>query len=250
MKVSVITVCYNSESTIARCIQSIRKQSYPDIEHIVIDGASTDQTTQIVKQYLLDQSQFVSEADQGIYDAMNKGLKRVTGDIICFLNADDFYCDDQVIARVVDKFNTSSLNVLITDVVFFKASNPDKIVRRYRSNQFLKYGFAMGYQPAHPGLFLSKNVVEETGLFDPGYRIAGDLDYEIRVFANQRWRYEYVPIVTVKMQSGGVSTGGLRSKIILNSEMLRACKKNGIKTNLFKILSKYPLKLIGMIHRS
>jgi|LakMenEpi03Aug12_release.lakeMendotaPanAssembly.Ray.scaffolds.fasta_scaffold345551_2 glycosyltransferase involved in cell wall biosynthesis len=250
MKVSVITVCFNSESTIARCMQSIRNQSYLDIEHVVVDGASTDQTTHIVKQYLLDQSQFVSEPDQGIYDAMNKGLKRATGDIICFLNADDCYHDVQIISEVVDKFKASSLDILITDVVYFKASNPDKIVRRYRSNQFLKYGFAMGYQPAHPGLFLSKRVVDETGLFDPGYRIAGDLDYEIRVFADQRWHYEYVPMVTVKMQSGGVSTGGLRSKIILNAEMLRACKKNGIKTNLFKILSKYPLKLMGMIHRS
>jgi glycosyltransferase involved in cell wall biosynthesis len=231
-------------------MQSIRNQSYLDIEHVVVDGASTDQTTHIVKQYLLDQSQFVSEPDQGIYDAMNKGLKRATGDIICFLNADDCYHDVQIISEVVDKFKASSLDILITDVVYFKASNPDKIVRRYRSNQFLKYGFAMGYQPAHPGLFLSKRVVDETGFFDPSYRIAGDLDYEIRVFADQRWRYEYIPMVTVKMQSGGVSTGGLRSKIILNAEMLRACKKNGIKTNLFKILSKYPLKLMGMIHRS
>jgi glycosyltransferase involved in cell wall biosynthesis len=165
MKVSVITVCFNSESTIARCMQSIRNQSYLDIEHVVVDGASTDQTTHIVKQYLLDQSQFVSEPDQGIYDAMNKGLKRATGDIICFLNADDYYHDVQIISEVVDKFKASSLDILITDVVYFKASNPDKIVRRYRSNQFLKYGFAMGYQPAHPGLFLSKRVVDETGLF-------------------------------------------------------------------------------------
>jgi glycosyltransferase involved in cell wall biosynthesis len=180
---------------------------------------------------------------------MNKGLKMASGDIICFLNADDYYDDDQVIAIVVDKFKASLLDVLITDVVFFKASNPEKIVRRYRSNQFLKYGFAWGYQPAHPGLFLAKNVVIETGLFDPSYQIAGDLDYEIRVFENKRWRYEYAPIITVKMQSGGVSTGGLRSKIVLNTEMLRACRANGIKTNLLKILSKYPLKLMGMLCR-
>jgi hypothetical protein len=106
----------------------------------------------------------------------------------------------------------------------------------------------MGYQPAHPGLFLSKKVIDKTGLFDPSYRIAGDFDYEIRVFANQCWRYEYDLMITVKMQSGGVSTGGLRSKIILNTEMLRACKRNGIRTNFLKILSKYPLKLMGMIY--
>lgn len=250
MKVSVITVCFNSESTIARCLQSIQDQDYSDIEHIVIDGASTDQTSNIIQKYLSNQTRFLSEPDQGIYDAMNKGLKWASGDIICFLNADDCYHNNQVITEVVGKFRNQLIDILITDIVFFKANNPEKIVRRYRSNQFLKYGFAWGYQPAHPGLFMSKNVIDKTGLFDPSYRIAGDLDYEIRVFANKSWHYEYVPMVTVKMQSGGVSTGGLRSKWILNSEMLRACRNNGIKTNLLKILSKYPLKLMGMIRPS
>lgn len=247
MKVSVITVCYNSEKTIASCIKSVIDQDYSEIEHIIIDGASTDRTVEIVKEVSIP-NKLISEPDHGIYDAMNKGLTLSTGDIVCFLNSDDQYAHNKVISTVVSEMIDDHLDALVTDVVFFNSKAPSKIVRRFVSRRFSSDGFSWGWMPAHPGLFLSKKVISETGLFNSDYKIAGDFDYIIRAFHQKKWRYKYLPEVTVRMLIGGVSTSGLRSKITLNLEMLKACRENGIKTNLIKILLRYPLKLLELFN--
>jgi glycosyltransferase involved in cell wall biosynthesis len=247
MKVSVITVCYNSEKTIASCIKSVVDQDYSEIEHIIIDGASTDRTVEVIKEVSIP-DKLISEPDHGIYDAMNKGLILSTGDVVCFLNSDDQYAHNKVISMVVSEMTDDHLDALVTDVVFFNLKAPNKIIRRFISRRFSLDGFSWGWMPAHPGLFLSKKVISETGLFNSDYKIAGDFEYIIRAFHQKSWRYKYLPEVTVRMLIGGVSTSGLGSKITLNLEMLKACRENGIKTNLIKILLRYPLKLLELLH--
>lgn len=189
----------------------------------------------------------VSEPDQGIYDAMNKGLNLATGDTICFLNADDQYASSTVLSYVAKKMRELSVDVLMGDVVFFHGDNPGRNVRRYRSDRFNPNRLAWGWMPAHPGLFVSSREVRRVGLFNIDYQIAGDFEFIIRLFNNQNLRYQHVPVVLVRMQMGGISTSGFRSKILLNLEVLRACRENGLQTNLFKILSKYPLKIFELL---
>jgi glycosyltransferase involved in cell wall biosynthesis len=249
MRVSVITVCYNSEATLARSLQSVADQDWSSIEHIVIDGASTDRTSAIIDRFRLRLAHAVSEPDRGIYDAMNKGLDRASGDIVCFLNADDQYAHPQVLSQVVKQMRERDLGALMGDVGFFREENPSCIVRRYRSDRFHPSRFAWGWMPAHPALFLSRAVVRRVGHFRADYRIAGDFEYIVRAFHNHELRYEHLPEVLVRMQTGGASTNGWRSKILLNREVLRACRENGLQTNMLKILSKYPAKILELLQK-
>lgn len=248
-KISVITVCYNSAATLVKALNSVAEQDWPCVEHIVIDGGSTDGTDEIICRHASKLAYFVSEPDSGIYDAMNKGLDQATGDIICFLNADDCYASGTVFSRVVAKMKLQGLDALMGDVCFFDKANPSRIVRRYRSDRFLPERLAWGWMPAHPALFLSKTIVQRVGHFRRDYRIAGDFEYIVRVFHNNDLNYQHLPEVLVRMQIGGVSTNGLRSKILLNREVLRACRENGLQTNMWKILSKYPLKILELLQK-
>ena len=242
--ISIITVCRDRASTLERALRSVFEQNWPKIEHIVIDGASTDGTVEILDRFRQKLSYVISEPDDGIYDAMNKGLKQANGDIICFLNADDFYADSAVLSRVVTQMQSQNLDALMGDVGFFHKTKPEGTVRRYRSGRFRPKRLAWGWAPAHPGLFLSKTVTDRVGHFKTDYAIAGDYEFIIRVFHGHKLRYQHFPEVVVKMQMGGVSTGSFRAKILLNKEILRACRENGIQTNMFKILSKYPAKIL------
>jgi glycosyltransferase involved in cell wall biosynthesis len=243
MKISVITVCHNSAKTLERTLLSVANQDWPYIEHIVIDGGSTDETSAILKKFN-HLTALVSEPDKGIYDAMNKGLKLATGEIICFLNADDHYASSSILSYVVKTMMESKVDALMGDVVFFHKDSPEFSHRRYRSGRFKPNRLAWGWMPAHPSLFLTSAVVKRVGFFKTDYKIAGDFEFVIRIFYKQNLLYKYVSQVLVRMQSGGVSTGSLRSKILLNLEVLRACRENGLKTNLFKILARYPVKIL------
>lgn len=243
LTVSVITVCFNSGKTLGRALRSVAEQTWPHVEHIVIDGGSTDNTSEILRDFP-HLAQVVSEPDKGIYDAMNKGLTRIHGDVVCFLNSDDYYASTDILAQVAQMMAEEGLDALFGDVVFFNATAPLKIVRRYRSDRFRPERIAYGWIPAHPALFLRRHVVERVGFFHIDYKIAGDFEFMARVFSEKSLRYRYVRQVFTHMQSGGASTSGLRSKIILNIEVLRACRDNNIKTNIFNIMSKYPLKLL------
>jgi len=246
-KVSIITICFNSEARIRGTIESTLTQDYPRIEYIIIDGASKDGTMDVVREYDDRIDIVISEPDRGIYDAMNKGLDRATGDIICFLNSDDQYASRRTLSNVVAKMQVNDLDALIADVSFFNKSAPERIARHYRTNKFSPERLAWGWMPAHPGLFLSKTVTDRVGHFKTDYKIAGDYEYIIRAFHGYNLKYEHLSEIVVNMQLGGASTAGLRAKIQLNKEVLRACRENGIKTNLLKILSKYPAKLLETI---
>lgn len=247
--ISVITVCYNSAGTLARALQSVADQDWPCVEHIVIDGASTDGSPAIIDRFRPQLAHVVSEPDDGIYDAMNKGLDRAGGDIICFLNADDEYATNTVLSRVATLMHEQQLDALMGDVGFFHEADPQRMVRRYRSNHFTPSRLAWGWMPAHPALFLSRAVVQRVGRFKTDYRIAGDYEFIVRAFHGHEVRYRHLPEVLVNMQTGGASTGGFGAKLRLNREVLRACRENGLQTNILKILSKYPAKILELLRR-
>lgn len=247
MKISVITVAYNSANTIADTMDSVAMQTYADVEHLVVDGASKDDTVKIAQARGTPRTLIRSEPDKGIYDAMNKGLSRATGDIVCFLNADDAYADPEVLTRVAYEMQQHRLDALFGDVIFFKPEEPQRTVRRYRSDRFHPNRLAYGWMPAHPALFMKRSIYEQLGGFRTHFRIAGDFDFIARAFGPGRLRYRHLPDIMVRMQAGGVSNAGLRSKWLLNREVLQSCRENGIQTNLFKILSKYPAKLMELL---
>lgn len=249
MKITVITVAYNAAATIEKTIRSVAEQKHPDVEHLVIDGDSPDGTAVIVQNTQGRVSRMISEPDDGIYDAMNKGLALATGEIIGFLNADDVYAHEGVLAQIASLMERESLDAVFADAEFFHPSKPEKPLRCYRSRHFRPDRIAWGWMPAHPTLFLRRWVYERFGPFRTDYRIAGDFEFIARVFHGGTLRYRYVPEVFVRMQAGGVSTSGWRSAVLLNREVLRACRENRIKTNMFKILSKYPLKVLEFIFK-
>lgn len=244
MKISIITVAFNAAGTITNTLASVAAQSHPDIEHVVIDGASTDGTLDVIKRYGEHVSQLISEPDRGIYDAMNKGLDLATGDVIGFLNADDFYADDGVLERVSAILAKDDLDALFGDAEFVSPSRPERPLRRYRSERFRPERIGCGWMPAHPALFLKRRVYDRFGKFRTDYRIAGDFELVARIFHGRTVTWRHVPEVLVRMRTGGISTGGWRNTLLLNREVLRACRENGISTSLPRILSKYPAKLL------
>lgn len=245
---SIITVTYNSSQTIADCINSVISQSYRDIEHIIIDGASSDNTLEIVKE-ISPHARTFSEPDHGIYDAMNKGICLATGDIIGILNSDDCYVGPQVIDKVASLMRKSDVDALFADLVYVRSGNLNRIVRYYSGAKFTPDKFAWGWMPPHPTFFVRRELYERYGLFHTNYRIAADYELMARLLARHRVRYAYLPEVIVRMRTGGVSTRNLRSNWILNKEILRACAENGINTNFFKVYSKYFRKIIQLFRR-
>jgi glycosyltransferase involved in cell wall biosynthesis len=249
MKVSIITVCYNSVFTIKETLLSVAAQTHQDLEHIIVDGDSKDGTQEVVKKYSGRIAKFISEPDRGIYDAMNKGLDLSKGDIIGFLNADDIYNNNYVLERVSKVFERDNFDAVIGDVEFRNPMRLSKPLRRYRSYRFRPERIAWGWMPAHPALFLKYSVYERFGKFRTDYRIAGDFEMVARIFNDGTITYWHLPEVLVCMKTGGISTGGWRNTILLNKEVLRACRENGIATNLSKILTKYPIKLLEFLQK-
>lgn len=247
MKVSVITAVFNAAHTIEETLLSVAQQTHREVEHVVMDGASSDATQEVIARHRDKVAKFVSEPDHGIYDAMNKGVMLATGDVIGFLNADDVYASKDVLSQVVGIMERESLDALFGDVEFFNAKNPARTVRRYRSGRFNPDQIALGWMPAHPALFLRRHVYENYGLFRTDYRIAGDFEYCARIFHGNTLVYRSLSETLVRMRTGGVSTSGWRNTLLLNREVLRACRENGIDTNIIKIFSKYPAKLLEFL---
>ena len=248
MKLSLITVVWNNKETIKVAIDSVLNQTYKDIEYIIIDGASTDGTVEIIQSYGDKITKFVSEPDKGLYDAMNKGIALATGDIVGILNSDDFYIDEFVIEKVIKEFEDKQCDSVFADLVYVKPENIDKTVRYYDSGQFNPNKFAYGWMPAHPTFFVKRWVYEKYGNFRTDLKIGADFDILARFLYTYKISYCYMKEVLVKMRVGGISTS-LSSIWINNLEQLQVCKDNGIKTNIFKILSKYPSKILGLFKR-
>ena len=248
MKFSIITVSFNSAETIADTIRSVADQSYEHVEHIIIDGGSTDGTIEIIKQHVRLIECFISESDRGMYDAMNKGLKLAKGNILGFLHSDDVYFDRGILKDVADAFKANQVDAVYGDLVYVAPDDLNRVVRYYDSRPFNPDMIARGYMPAHPTLFLKEAVYKNHGYFKTDYRIAADFEFAARIFGKERLSYHYLPKVMVKMRTGGLSTRNFKSNWILNKEILKACRENNIDTNIWKILSKYPKKLMDLIN--
>lgn len=247
MKVSIITATYNRDTTISKAISSIKNQDYEDIQIIVIDGKSSDKTVSIVKPMLNDKDILKSEEDEGIYDALNKGINLADGDIIGFLHSDDLYFDKNVISKVINAFSKKDINVVYGDACFFAAGKTEKIVRRYVSGKFSVKNLAWGKMPAHPAIFIRREIFDQIGFFKTNFQIAGDYEFLSRLALYPKLKYIYMKEIFIKMQVGGISTSGLRNTILLNKEIMKALKLNSIYTNIFMLLSKYPSKIIQFL---
>ncbi len=246
MKISLLTVSYNSATTIKDTIESIHQQDYKNIEYIVVDGNSADGTVEIINSYNSFISKWVSEPDKGIYDAMNKAIQMATGDLVGILNSDDFYFNNQIVSQVADAFADESIDAIFGDLVFVDPNNLNKVVRKYSSAKWHPSKFARGFMPAHPTVFIRRKYYEQFGLFKIDYEIAADYELLIRFLYVHKLKYKYLPITMVKMRRGGVSSRNWKSNFILNNEIIRACRENGIKTNVFKVYPKYFTKLFEL----
>lgn len=248
IKISIVTVCFNSVATIGDTIASVRNQTHPDVEHIVIDGASRDGTADLVRSRLREGDVLISEPDRGIYDAMNKGIARATGSIIGLLNADDFFADPRALSWVAEAFDRRpELEASLGDIAFVDPERANVVTRRYRSGTFTPGKVRWGWMPAHPGMYLTRAAYEKVGPYRTDYRIAADYEFVVRAFACHGLVFEHLPRCLVHMRSGGASTAGWDAKWRINIEAVRACRDNGIYTNLPMIMSKYPLKLAELL---
>ncbi|WP_024605737.1 MULTISPECIES: glycosyltransferase family 2 protein [unclassified Pseudoalteromonas] len=248
MKVSIITVCYNSAVTIEDTIISVLSQNYKNIEYIVIDGGSSDATLDIINKYREQISIVISEPDKGIYDAMNKGIKNATGDIVGILNSDDFYETKDVITEIVNNFDVDT-DIVFGDLIFVKPENIEKITRFYSLPHFKAWKLRFGWMPPHPATFIKKPVYDKYGLYKINYKISADYEVFVRFLLVNKVNFKHINKVLVRMRDGGVSTSGLKSSLTLNKEIVKACEENGIYTNIFILMSKLPFKLLELLKR-
>jgi glycosyltransferase involved in cell wall biosynthesis len=246
VKISIITTTYNSSAFIADCLKSVNNQTYNNIEHIIIDGASKDNTLEIIKNVPSRIVKIVSEPDKGIYDAMNKGIKLATGDVIGILNSDDFFTSDNVIQSVVDTFHNNNIDALYGDVHFVDPDDLNKCVRYYSSAVFKPTLFRFGFMPAHPSFYMKRECYEKFGLFALDYKIASDYDLLIRYLYKEKIKYKYLKKDFVTMRTGGISTENFYSRVTLNKEIVKACRKYGIYTNMFMLSLKYLYKIFEL----
>ena len=235
LKVSIITVCYNSESTIEDTLQSVANQSYTNVEHLVIDGASTDNTVELTRRY---KTKVTTEPDKGIYDAMNKGIKLASGDVIGTLNADDFYIDNTVLNNVAKVFKDASVEACFADLVYVSQDGTNKIVRYWKSQDYTRELFKSGWMPAHPTFFARRNVYEKYGLFDLSYKIAADFELLFRLIEQNKIKTKYIPKVMVKMRLGGTTNKSLSNVIAQNKEIITILKKQYPDFSVLAFISK------------
>jgi glycosyltransferase involved in cell wall biosynthesis len=249
LKISIITVVWNNKKTIKDAIDSVLSQTYKDIEYILVDGASSDGTIEIIKSYEKKINKFISEPDKGIYDAMNKGINLATGNIIGILNSDDFYIDKYVVEKVAKEFEEKKVSSVYADLIYVKPENLEKSIRYYDSSHFKPDKFPYGWMPAHPTFFVKKEIYDKYGVFKTDYKIAADYELLTRFIGKYKISYSYIKEPIVKMRIGGASTSGIKSNYILNKEIIRACRENDIYTNWLMVLSKYPKKIFGLFKK-
>lgn len=249
MKISIITATYNSEKALPSAIEAIKNQTYPNIEWIVVDGLSKDGTIELIESNSDIISNWVSEKDKGIYDALNKGVKMATGDVIGFLHSDDFFADAKAIENIVAKFIASSADGVYGDLEYVQSQDVTKIVRYWKSKSFERKNLKKGWMPPHPTLFLKKEVYAKHGLFDLSYSISGDYDFMLRILNDDKLEFAYLPEVITKMRVGGASSnlGNVKQKM---KEDVCAIRKNQIGYAPLVLFRKNFSKITQFIKRN
>ena len=245
MKISIITAVLNGKDYIESCIKSVLAQSYDNIEFIIIDGGSTDGTLEIIKKLIFNNQHhsFVSEKDNGIYDALNKGLNLATGDVVGFLNSDDIFYDEHVISKIAKTFSSEKTDSVYSDLLYVYKKNPGKILRYWKAGEFKYDSLIMGWMPPHPTFFIKKSIYDEYGGFDTSYKIASDYEIILRFLIKHKISTAYLPEVTVKMRTGGASNKNFSSLILKSREDYRALKDNSIPLPIRALILKNFSKL-------
>ena len=223
MKISIITVCFNSVDTLRATLESVTAQRGADFEHIVVDGGSTDGTLDILRHWQGHPVRLLNGPDRGMYDAMNKGISAAQGEAIGFLNADDRYADPQVVARIAAALEDPAVDCCQGDLVFVD-SERQRVLRYWQSTDFRPSGFRFGWMPAHPTLYVRRRIIEAVGPFSLSYRIASDVEWMMRLFLRPGLRCTHIPSILVEMDTGGVSNAGPRAFLRANREVWRACR--------------------------
>jgi glycosyltransferase involved in cell wall biosynthesis len=243
LKISIITVAFNSANTIADTMRSVAAQHYGCIEHIIIDGASSDSTLGIVSQFATDSTIVRSEPDKGIYDAMNKGLKMASGDVVGFLNSDDVFADPRSLATIANALVNPEIDACYGDLIYVSHKNPTRVIRHWKSRIYETGLCEKGWMPAHPTFYARKSVYEEFGDFDTDLKLQADFEMALRLLDIARIKTTYIPQVLVKMRTGGASNANLKNVIRGNLEASKACKKHGLRGGVFFILRKVGSRL-------
>ncbi len=243
MKISIITAVYNNKDQIAEAIESVLNQSYTDIEYIIIDGASTDGTVEVVKSYGDKISKFISEPDEGIYSGLNKGIHLATGDVIGFLHSDDFYLYDQVIEEVVEVFKDKDCDGVYGNLIYVDKEDTSRIVRHWESGEFKYENLKKGWMPPHPAFFVKRKIYEKYGVFDTNFKISADYNFMLKILSKQDFKACYLSQVLYVMRIGGASNKNLKNLWQKTKEDLKALKENRVGSLLalfLKNISKIP----------
>lgn len=247
MKVSLITVTYNSAATVAETIESVLAQKYRDIEYIVVDGKSTDGTVEIIESYGSRISKFISEPDRGLYDALNKGIALATGDVVGIIHSDDVLAADDVIQTVVEAFTSFETDSVYGDLLYIDKNDPDKVIRYWQAGRFERKKMARGWMPPHPTFYVRREVYLRHGGFNTDYRISADYDFMVRMLHKKNIRTMHIPVIMVKMKIGGASNRSVRNILRKTMEDIRAMKENDmnfitgiINKNLSKVRQLFP----------
>lgn len=251
MKISIITASYNSSKTIKDSIISVLKQTYADIEYIIIDGGSKDGTVDIIKKYEPEfngRLKWISEKDKGIYDAMNKGIGMATGEIVGILNSDDFFTSEDVISEVNSTFEKYNPDAVYGDIHFVNDDNLEKSVRYYSSKIFRRGLMRLGFMPAHPSFYIKRECFEKFGLYNTSYKIAADFEFLLRTIYIGRIKTKYIEKDFVTMRTGGASTSGINSHKLIMKEHLRAFKENNVYTNVLILSMRYVYKVFEVCY--
>lgn len=246
MKISIITVCYNSEETISDTIQSVLSQDYKDVEYIIVDGKSTDRTLEII-QSIKSRIKLISEKDRGIYDAMNKGINIASGDIIGILNADDVYKNSQVLTAVMNAFK-ANVSIVYGDIEYVKYNDLSKVVRKWKAGVFRSGKFKWGWMPPHPGFFVKKSCYESFGLFNLNLSTSADYELMLRMLEVHHLSCNYIPKTITSMRVGGASNSSLKNRLIANRNDKKAWTIHPINPFWFTFILK-PLRKLPQFFR-
>jgi hypothetical protein len=245
--VSIVTVVYNGAMTLEHTIQSVIEQVYGNVEHIIVDGGSTDGTLDILRKYDADIAYWVSEKDAGIYDAMNKGIALAKGDYIGMLNADDYLACPLSLETIISQFKSNDVDAVFSNLDIVDPENLNRVLRKYRVPSFSSFLLRIGVMPPHPTFYCKKSCYEKVGLYRTDYRIAADFEMLVRMLQKFHISWSHIDKTTVKMRSGGVSSSGIKSSLVVNREIIRACLENGLYTNIIFLMLKLPIRLLERI---
>lgn len=246
-RVTVVTVVFNGEKTLEHTIRSVVTQSYANIEYIIIDGGSTDGTLDILKKYDGAIDYWLSEKDNGIYDAMNKGIALASGDYIGMLNSDDYFASPDSLEIIAAQLVAGNVDAVFSCLDIVDPTNLDRVLRKYRISSFTPFMLRIGVMPPHPTFYCKKSCYEKAGQYRTDYRIAADFEMLTRLLIKHHVSWRFIDKTTVKMRSGGLSSSGFKASWVVNREITRACKSNGLYTNMFMLALKLPIRLLERI---